>query len=361
MHLCFLEVGMRGENLEYYAHLTVSAVGLCLLVWFSLKYALVYLLPFIIAWCVAECVKPLASAVSERFHAPERAVRAVLCVMIAAGLLAAVIGILSYALGEAWALLRELVSSGALSHIQDALASLFPVGADGEELFEYVREALGGALSGLLSSVGTLVSSLAGGLPRVLFFIIITVTAALYFSLDLEGINGFLSDIMPKRLHGWLDRNKKRLRGSLVRYLRAYLFIMLITFVEMLVGFLLIGIDYAVLLAFLVALLDALPFIGVGTVLLPIALYNLAVGQRGVALALILLFVIHTVIRQVAEPRIVGKNLGIHPIVSLVLLYVGYLALGAVGILLVPALSVLINAVLNKDDPPEVTEGSVGK
>lgn len=351
---------MRGENLEYYAHLTVSTVGLCLLVYFSLKYALVYLLPFIIAWCVAECVKPLARAVSERFRAPERAVRAVLCVMIAAGLLAAVIGVLSYALGEVWALLGELVSSGALSRFGDVLTSLLPVGEDGE-LLRYVREALGGALSGLLSSVGSLVSSLAGGLPRVLFFIIITVTAALYFSLDLEGINGFVSDMMPKRLHGWLGRNKKRLRGSLIRYLRAYLFIMLITFAEMLVGFLLIGIDYAVLLAFLVALLDALPLIGVGTVLLPIALYNLAVGEGARALGLILLFVIHTVIRQVTEPRIVGKNLGIHPIVSLVLLYVGYLALGALGILLVPALSVLINAILNKDDPPEVAERTVGK
>ena len=352
---------MKGENLEYYAHLTVSAVGLLLLVYLLFKYALVYLLPFIIAWCVAESTSPLARVISERIRVRERVVRATLCVFIAAGLLAIVIGLVSYVLGEAWALLRELVSSGALSRFHDILASLLPVGEDGEALFEYVREALNGALSGLLSGVGALVSSLASGLPRVLFFILITVCATLYFSLDLERINKFFYDIAPKRLHGWLEKNKKHIRGSFLCYLRAYLFIMLVTFSEMLLGFLLIGIDYAVLIALLVAVLDALPLVGVGTVLLPIALYNFAVGQGSVALGLTLLFVVHTVLRQVIEPRIVGKNLGIHPIVSLFLLYVGYVALGVLGILLVPVFSVLINAVLNKDDAPEVSERSVGK
>lgn len=350
-----------GEKLEYYAHLTVSAVGLLLLAYISFKYALVYILPFIIAWCVAECIKPLAGVISERTHAPERVVRAVLCVSAAAALLGAAVGLVSYALGEAWALLRELVSSGALSRIQDILSGILPVGEEGEAIFEYVREAFEGALSGLLSSIGSLLSSFASRLPGVLLFILVTVSAALYFSLDLEGINGFFRDIMPKRLHGWLGRNKKRLRGSLVRYIRAYLLLMLVTFVEMLVGFLIIGIDYAVLLAFLVALLDALPLIGVGTVLLPMALYNFFVGKGGVAIGLAVLFVIHTVLRQALEPKIVGKNLGIHPIVSLFLLYVGYAALGALGILLVPLVSVLINAILNKDDPPEVMEGTVGK
>ena len=90
--------------------------------------------------------------------------------------------------------------------------------------------------------------------------------------------------------------------------------------------------------------------IGVGTVIVPVAIINLVMGRGRLGISLLVIFIIHTVIRQVIEPRIVGKNLGIHPVLSLFLIYVGYLLLGAVGILLVPLVSVLINAVLNKDD-----------
>ena len=238
--------------------------------------------------------------------------------------------------------------------------TVFPEG-EGGELERYARDAIESALSGLLTKLGGAVSSLAGGLPRVLLFILVTVAATFYFSLDLEKINKFFLDIMPKSLHGWLFKNKRNITGSFLKYLRAYLFLMLITAAEMLVGFLIIGIDYAVLLALTVALLDALPLIGVGAVLVPMAIYNFLVGKSGIALGILILFLIHTVLRQVAEPRIIGKNLGIHPIVSLTLVYFGYRLFGAVGVLLVPVFSVLINALINKDDAPEVAERTVGK
>ena len=91
------------------------------------------------------------------------------------------------------------------------------------------------------------------------------------------------------------------------------------------------------------------------------AIYNFLVGKSGIALGILILFLIHTVLRQVSEPRIIGKNLGIHPIVSLTLVYCGYRLFGAVGVLLVPVFSVLINALINKDDAPEVAERTVGK
>ena len=352
---------MNREKLEYYAHLTTAAVGVLLACYLVFKYALPLLLPFIVAFCVARAVEPLAEAVSERTRVPVRAVSATLCVVIVAGLLAAIVSIIAYALSEAWSLLRGLLSSGALERALERVLSLLPSGEGGAAISEYIVGAVKGALTSLLSSVASAVTSLAGGLPRVLIFILVSVAATLYFSLDLKRISNFVSDIMPKALHGWLSRNKSRIFSSFLRYMRAYLFIMLVTFIEMLFGFLVVGIDYAVLLAFIVALLDALPLIGVGTLLLPIAAYNLLFANRAVAVGLLVIFIVHTVIRQVIEPRIVGKNLGIHPIVSLLLLYVGYTLLGAVGIILVPIISVLLNAVLNKDDAPEIADSTSGK
>ncbi len=348
------------ERLEYYAHLTVCAVGALLASYLVIKYVLSIILPFVIAWCVAEGVKPIAKLISRRTVFRERWVSAALCVIIVICILAALVGGVSYALSEAWSLLRALASSGEIENILDKLLSVFPEG-DGGELGKYAKDALESALSGLLSSVGGAVSSLAGGLPRVLLFVLVTVAAAFYFSLDIERINKFFLDIMPKSLHGWLFKNKRNITGSFLKYLRAYAFLMLITAAEMLVGFLVIGIDYAVLLAIVVSILDALPLIGVGVILVPMAIYNFLIGESSRAVGILILFLIHTVLRQVTEPRIIGKNLGIHPIVSLSLVYFGYRLFGAVGLLLVPVFSVLINAILNKDDAPEVTERTVGK
>jgi predicted PurR-regulated permease PerM len=122
----------------------------------------------------------------------------------------------------------------------------------------------------------------------------------------------------------------------------------------MLFGFLIIGVKYSVLFAFIVALLDALPLIGVGTVLVPWSIYNIIFGEVRLGVGLAVLFIIHAVLREFIEPKIVGKNLGIHPIVSLLLLYAGYFIFGFLGLLLIPLISVIINILINKDDTPEV-------
>ena len=339
------------NRVEYYAHLTVLGVGIAALLYLFLKYALTLVLPFALALVVVAITRPLARALAERLGAPEKVIRVMLCVLIVIGVLAVFIGGVTYALGEVWSLLREIAHSGVISKLFDGLAEVFP---EGGEISEYAKDAFNGALSGLASSIGAALSSFAKGLPRVLLFILVTVTSTFYFALDIERTNKFLSSLMPKSLHGWLLRNKSRIKGTVFKYIRAYVLLMLVTFAEMFVGFILIGVDYAALLALIVAALDALPLIGVGVILIPMAVYNFLVGEGSAAIGLCVLFLAHTVIRQIIEPRIVGKNLGIHPIVSLVLIYFGYRLFGAVGILLVPVFSVLINAIVNKDDSSEV-------
>ena len=114
------------------------------------------------------------------------------------------------------------------------------------------------------------------------------------------------------------------------------------------------GVKYAVLFAFIVALLDALPLIGVGTVLVPWSIYQLMFGNVRLGIGLIILFVAHEVIRQFIEPKIVGKNLGIHPVLSLILLYSGYILFGFYGLIFIPLLSVIIDILLNKNDTSKV-------
>ena len=129
----------------------------------------------------------------------------------------------------------------------------------------------------------------------------------------------------------------------------------MITYATLLVGLLLLGVEHAAVVAFFIALLDILPIIGVGTVLIPWSIYELAIGDSALGIGLILLFLANAVIRQISEPKIVGKSLDLHPIITLITLYVGYALFGLWGMLLLPVAAVCISTALKGDNAAKVT------
>jgi predicted PurR-regulated permease PerM len=129
---------------------------------------------------------------------------------------------------------------------------------------------------------------------------------------------------------------------------------MAVTFAIVLVGLLVLRVEFALLLAIVIAALDILPVFGVGTVLVPWSVFQMLFGNLSLGIGLFVLFVIHEIVRQVIEPRIVGKSLGIHPIITLLLLYAGYSLFGVLGLILLPVFTVLIDVFSNKEDSAKV-------
>ena len=116
-------------------------------------------------------------------------------------------------------------------------------------------------------------------------------------------------------------------------------------------------VEYALLAALVIAFLDMLPIIGVGAILVPWSIIQLALGNLSFGIGLLVLFLVHELIRQIIEPKIVGKHLGMHPIVTLMLIYIGYSLFGVLGLLLLPVFTVVIDVISNKDNSAEVDEG----
>jgi predicted PurR-regulated permease PerM len=110
----------------------------------------------------------------------------------------------------------------------------------------------------------------------------------------------------------------------------------------------------ALFLALIISLLDILPLIGVGTVILPWGIFQILFGSVAEGIGLIVLLIVHEVVRQFAEPKIVGKSLGLHPIISLVLLYVGYSLFGFAGLLLTPVVGIVAGLLINKNDASKI-------
>ena len=347
---------MNKEKLQKIAYLTVALVGIVLLVGIFLRFLFLPLLPFLIAWGAAFALRPLSDKISALTHINKKAVSVTLAVITVSIGLFALVSLTVLLLDGAWRLLSGFLSDtrlgDILSAITEPLASVF---GDGEgEITGYIEDSVKGALSKLLDGIISLLTGIVKGIPGVAFFILVTVISSIYFCLDLDSVNSLVKRFIPAGWLGVLRRIKDGTLSAGLKYIRSYLILMLITFATMLSGFAIIRVEGALALAAITALLDVLPLIGVGTILLPWGVVSLILGYTGRAIGLFVLFGVHEVIRQLVEPRIVGKSLGLHPIASLVLLYIGYKIFGFAGLLLTPIASVAVGILREKKNSAEI-------
>lgn len=133
-------------------------------------------------------------------------------------------------------------------------------------------------------------------------------------------------------------------KNILFIYLRSYLLLFLLTFAELFLGFLILRIPYAGVLAFAIAVFDILPVLGTGGILLPWAAVLLIMGNTPLALGILVLYIVITAIRNTLEPKIVGKQIGLHPLATLIAMFIGLRILGIAGMVIFPVgLSVLVS------------------
>lgn len=345
------------EKLTRLALISLGILSAIILVFCFIEYVLPILIPFLIAWIVASLTASLAERLAKRIKAPRRIIRLVLSVLLT--LIFAAVAILSLwrTLASLWQFLADISEKNRLYDLLNTILSrdipllgkVLP-----EELASRIGEAFGSLISTGLSFVAEWITSLAGAVPKILLFLLVTLISLVYFSLDYDKINSFVSSHLPRRLSILVKKLRTGITVLLKKYILSYSLILLITYITLLIGFVILRVDRAMLLAFLIAILDILPVIGVGTVLIPWSIYELAVGNSTLGIGLIILFVANAVIRQLAEPKIIGKSLDLHPLITLITLYVGYAVFGIWGMLLLPIATVLIITSLKGNNTAEI-------
>ena len=351
---------MNFHRLKYIACLLFVVLAGGLLTYLFFKYVLMLVMPFLLAWGFAFLLRPPAAFISSRTGIGVRIVRPVLAVIIAAGTFA-VIGF-----GTA-RLLREVVeivtSFGEGEDFRAFLNDFLLSGGIFNRLFGEVGDRIGDAIYNIvisaLSALGGAITALIASVPRAFLFVIITLISSVYFALDLERINSYVIGLLPSGADTAVRRFKNGFMCALGKYIRSYILLFLITFFVMLIGLSVLRVPYALLLAAVISFLDMLPVLGVGTFLIPYGVFGIIFGDAFLGVGILILFAVHTVIRQFAEPKIVGKSLGVHPIVTLVVLYAGYMVFGIFGLLLMPLFTVLLEIAFGKKDAAEVGEHSV--
>ena len=348
-------------ELKSFDYKRAAAIFICLfgalaVIYIGFRFLLPVAVPFLLAWGVALCLRPLNAWLHKKTGIPLRAL-SLITVLLGLLLFLSLISYLVFRLvneirGFAAALAENPDAlSGLLRFLEPLLRGNEGVGNEGLSLFEelkkYLEVLLANGVGELLSGIPLWLGNAVLSLPAGLLFLFVTVIAACYFSMDLSRIHKTVRGILPSNLCIKLSEWREKTFRTGALYVRAYLILTAVIAVILLFGFLILGVDYALLLSLLFALLDFLPVIGVGTLLVPWCLISFATGNLFLGIGLLVLFAVIEITRQIIEPRLVGDSLGVSPLLSLFSLYAGAKLFGLIGILLGPLAAVFLKSTLS--------------
>lgn len=327
--------------------------GAILLLW---RYLFPCILPFLVAWLLSRTVLPPARRLGGRLRISER-------ILAPLFLLLLFLGVILLVGFSARRLFLELVqflegllqknggAEGGFQLLFEQIERLgerlgLRAGDHAEELGELLQNALGGLLQSVSAALPSFAARVLSALPEILLVSVITVISGFYFCIDGDRIQRSISARLPSRWQASLPHWRREMGRFFKRYLRAYLILLAITFLCLFVGFSILGVDYAFLLALLTAVVDMLPVLGVGTVLIPWAAVMLLQERFYLGFGLLILYGVMLILRQIMEPRLVGKSLGLHPILTLFAGYAGWRLFGVIGMILGPPVAMLLRIAL---------------
>lgn len=334
-------------------NIVIPLLGLCLVIFLGPR-LLHFFMPFVIGWILALLANPLVRFLERRVKLVRR--HGSMLIIIAA--LAIVIGLFY---GAGLLVYREMGSflADAPEIYQSVIAEIENALQNGRKLAEYFpqnlqppllafSDNLDGLFGKLVSRAAEPTVQIAGhvakSIPNLLVNMVIIILSSYLFLADRESIMRWLKEHLPAFVFRYIEYMKRDAKGLIGGYFLAQFRIMCVVALILAAGFLVLGVRYGVLLAFLTAILDFLPIFGTGTVLFPWAVVKLFAGEYAYATGLILLYILTQVVRQIIQPKIVGESMGLPPLMTLFLLYLGFKLRGLTGMILaVPVGLVFIN------------------
>ena len=332
----------------------VILVAAVLFAIFLLPRLVVLILPFLIAFLIAKIIEPLVRLLSEKVRIPRKIASVIAVVVVLAILIWLISSVFYRVITEITSLIsraNEISRSitDFFEHWEQHLASVFGPGVAKTISAQFSAEDIGKSVGNYLTGyIGPTINNILGfvkSLPRMVIFTVVLILGTYFISSDSEKVREFLKKLVPRSVKPYFRQVKNDMWGALLGYIRAQLILMAITFCECTVGFILIGGDiagYALLLGIAIAIIDALPILGTGTVLIPWGIGAMVTGDVKLGLYLLALYGICLLVRQLLEPKILSGQIGLHPLATLISMYVGLRTIGFLGLILGPILVLIL-------------------
>ncbi len=320
-----------------------------------LYYALPLFTPFIIAYLIALILEPINKWITKKGK-----ISRIFAVNITYFLFIGILSIISYfaitriikqivelikyiqkniPFIEAWILQTN-------QQIQD-LILLLPA-----DMMEKINEELMAFLNilasiNLLSSIGLQTVNITAGIPNFFILLLLIFISLYLFSVNLPNVNEYMFHFLKKDTKEKVDLILKDLRKATIGFIHAQIILSTITYSIVVITLAILGVRYMLAISLFIVIVDILPILGTGSVLVPWAIFSLTRGDTFLGIGLLILFVIIIVLRRIIEPKILGERIGLTPLATLISIWIGFKVLGILGIFLGPLLLILLKALIN--------------
>lgn len=333
---------MRSFLIKFAYYALIIAIAYC-----AFKFVVPFFMPFVLAFLLAFLLKSPINWLSARLHLPRGAVAVLMLILFyaVAVTLAVLLGTrLAVAGADAFKALPDFYAASlepALRRVEAALSELFSrfnPQAQGmlDTTGQSLTQALGSAVSSGSSAALAAMTGAASHVPGFFVKLLLMIVASFFFAVDYYKVASFLANLLPPQGKSMLFRIKQGGVDAVLKFARAYAVLLSITFAEVAVGLALLGVKNAPLIALVTAVVDILPVLGTGTVLIPWAAYELFAGRWFLGFGLLALYGVVTVVRQSLEPRIVGREIGLYPLATLICMFAGAQLFGFWGMFGLP-------------------------
>lgn len=337
---------MTTESKKKFIINVVYIVVIAAIVYLSLKYLLNLIMPFFIAFVVASLLHPLIKLLKRKLKTNKKWVAAVVTVValctvgVLAGLIIAKLVSTIISFVESLPAYYLNVISPAIETVFEKITRLLAaVNIEVDLSMSMITASLYEKLvdfSGLFSGAYSVISEL----PSLLITVIVTIISIFFMTTDFDNIGKWVMAQLPGRTARSLIEIKVYVTKILFRYIRSYTLILFITFTELLLFFtithFIAGLENVVALAAVIAVFDILPIVGTGMVLLPWSIISLITGDVPLGICIFVAYVVIVVARQFIEPKVIGQQVGLHPLVTLMGMIVGSKLFGVIGLFGLP-------------------------
>lgn len=342
------------DSVKKYARIILNIViplAELALVCILLPKLLIFFLPFVIGWVIAIIANPLVRWLERHLKIVRRHSSMAIVILVLAGILGLIYLLISRLVRETFSFVQELPSlyTTVIVEMQELFAHfdrLFRiVPKDVQQAAQEVAGNVGQMLSSLAQNIAAptveAAGSVAKAIPSALVYTVVTILSSYFFIAEQDNIWKIWKKYLPEQVNRYLHYLRRDAKGLIGGYFLAQFKIMFVVAGILLVGFLVLGIEHAVLLSCAIAVLDFLPMFGTGTALIPWGIFKILEGKYAMAAGMILLYVLTQVVRQMIQPKIVGDSMGLPPLVTLFLLFIGFKIQGLSGMILAVPIGML--------------------
>ncbi len=308
------------------------------------RYVVGWLMPFIVGFMLASSANPIVTKICDKTKVNRK-----ICGFVILLLEYVILVLLFWYLGTKVINSAQLVFANLPRYFDENIVPMWNSIKDSinhmtkdlppetlEQLSAVTDGAFGGLrdlFSGLSERVVSFVAQTTSQIPFYFLSIIFTVLSSFFICMEYDKIKEFVKKLLPRRIVDLISDTKLQLGKTLLKYAKAYGIILLMTFTELLIGLSILGVDNALGIAAIIAVFDILPVLGTGGIMIPWAIFSFSAGNYFLGVGLLVVYLITIIIRNFAEPKIIGMQLGLHPLVTLVTIYVGYRIYGILGMI----------------------------